>query len=377
MAQVRLLSIKRNPEHSYFYENEGATFDSNSNKVTGATGNEDKEISEKSREASEEKEKMPKKDLKHCEKEMSQKKDSTRRETDKNKQTNGNVNNTQFSNAAFEENVEVETEDEKIRQEVSQEITTLNSGSQGGPSTNMNNIVEETITAQGANQSEEAPPELSRHFKPSPGITEMEQGEFVEVEISEVTELDDMSEEVNGHAAVVGDASGPESPIVAATVQEVESGVDLENFFIEVYGESGLDGTEEKRRKSVRFQDPEATEKDSDSQTEVADKPDEDEEKITENNDHPVRLQPTEEIISKEHTSNVESCEVNWDEIFELCEKEGPDNSNAPQGEVVNHREDVVSNDIAPYEKHNEQHDDKERRKEKRKKGGLLKWCFS
>ena len=394
MTEVKLLSIKIKPEHAYFFENDGATFDSNSNKVTVTPSNNGRKMSKKDRKAAEkEQKKQQKKELEQRKKEMknsAKMKNSAQKteiqdnmKTDGTVKTNGNL--PQFSNPVFQDEVLGKDEDVNMKEDVpptsSLPEPTLSQNAQPGSSGIVVGVEEQPITRENSNQVQEAPRELFLNFKPKPEVTEIEQGQHVEVEISEVTEVEDMSGS-NG--------MGSESEITMAIIQEVESGLDLDSFFIEVYGETGGVKSSQEKRKSVRFEEPRNSEQDTDSKAEDNDG------KTTKNDNEDdvdefaeasgqCEKPQSDEHIDKELISNVESCEMNLDELFELCDKEDRKTSEAAQlevendantNEVGNHRIEIAS-DITPNGKPSEQKEETGSKTEKRKKGGLLKCCFS
>ena len=393
MTEVKLLSIKIKPEHAYFFENDGATFDSNSNKVTVAPSNNVRKMSKKDRKAAEkEQKKQQKKELEQRKKEMKKSakmKNSQKTEiqdsdmkTDESVKTNGEVNLPQFTNPVFQDEILGKDEDVNVKENVpptsSLPEPTRSQIAQPGSSGIVTGVEEQPVTRENFNPVQEAPRELLMNFKPKPEVTEIEQGQHVEVEISEVTE--DMSGS-NG--------MGSESEITMAIVQEVESGLDLDSFFIEVYGETGVKSSQEKR-KSVRFEEPRNSEQDTDSKAEDNDGKttkndnEDNEDGLAEASEQCEKPQ-SDEHIDKELINNVESCEMDLDELFELCDKEDRKTSEAQlevendanTSEVGNHRIEIASDDITPNGKPSKQKEETGSKTEKRKKGGLLKCCFS
>lgn len=374
MTEVKLLSIKIKPEHAYFFENDGATFaDSNSNKVTVTPSNNGRKMSKKERKAAEkEQKKLQKKELEQRKKEMKKSakmKNSQKTETEDNDmktektgEVNGEVNLPQFSNPVFQDETLGKDEDVNTKQNVPPTSSFPEASSQNGVVTD---VQEEAVTFEISNQAEEAPQELSLKFKPKPEVTEVEQGQHIEVEISEIEDMPGS----NG--------TGSEIEITMAYVQEVESGLDLDSFFIEVYNEPGVKPSQE-RRKSVRFEEPQTSEYDTDSKAEENENENE-EDKVAEASEQCEKPQ-SDERIDKELITNVESCEMDLDELFELCDKgearlEVENDVDISDG--GNHRTEIASDHITPNGKSSEQHEETGSKTEKRKKGGLLKCCFS
>lgn len=399
MTEVKLLSIKIKPEHAYFYENDGATFDSNGNNVVVSnkpSKNEQRKSKKLQKAAEKEQKKQQKKELKQRKQESrkSTKKNSSPKDenhevssnskSDKTAKENGEVNLPQFSNPVFYdgtlekpqevniqenasamysapeiigENVEPETSGENVEPETS--------GENVQPNSLVADAKEEAITCENAEQPEEEPRDISWQFKPNPQITTLEQGQHVEVEISEITELEDMPD---------GNGMSSETVIAVTIVQEVESGADLDSFFIEVYGEAGMKESKEKR-KIVRFEEPQPTEQETDNRTEDSD----DKTENADGEDEVIEVKreepPVDECVGDGRISNGDSChEIDLDQIFESCEKEAGPNTT----EVGNHRIEIAGDDVTLNGKPSGAgHEEIASKTEKRKKGGLLKCCFS
>ena len=361
--------------------------------MTVAPSNNGRKMSKKDRKAAEkEQKKQQKKELEQRKKEMKKSakmKNSQKTEiqdsdmkTDESVKTNGEVNLPQFTNPVFQDEILGKDEDVNVKENVpptsSLPEPTRSQIAQPGSSGIVTGVEEQPVTRENFNPVQEAPRELLMNFKPKPEVTEIEQGQHVEVEISEVTE--DMSGS-NG--------MGSESEITMAIVQEVESGLDLDSFFIEVYGETGVKSSQEKR-KSVRFEEPRNSEQDTDSKAEDNDGKttkndnEDNEDGLAEASEQCEKPQ-SDEHIDKELINNVESCEMDLDELFELCDKEDRKTSEAQlevendanTSEVGNHRIEIASDDITPNGKPSEQKEETGSKTEKRKKGGLLKCCFS
>jgi hypothetical protein len=485
MAQIKLLSIKRNEEASYFYESNGSpAFDSNKNEVVEdhAAPQKSKNVrrEEERKSKKEQKEKM--KELKQREKEKKKSLKSSRkkivgsvdtgRPSDREETTakgNGDINvNGGFQvsmdvgeaaknkndesldnhevggkeEESKEEHGEIKNEHEdasglhedltKEHEQVSDELSmkthehstreiTEQAISSDEPATSSEGhvdpemksesvlekpreVLEEVITADSAETSEEAPREMSQQpRKVNPGIVEPNAG-HVEIEISEVSEFE--AEPASGSNQVVvtqtlpqtsyyQSNAGIEGPILVATVQEVESGVDLDGIFAEC-GAPQDEEDKEERRKSVRFQE----------ETEEIGSESEDHEHasmnlggdFTDSNDDgsarpPRTLEPAVEVVSKEERSEVESC-TNLDEVFAASERKanatetvseesrvvvtkvnGSANVNGRTkvGNGGTNVDDLVEINL---NESNEHRNTAAKKKEKRKRGGLYRCCF-
>jgi hypothetical protein len=485
MAQIKLLSIKRNEEASYFYaeKNDSATLDSNRN-VEVQENHDAPHVSTKARK---EEERMSKKVQKQKIKEMKQREkekrkslinsrkeivgsvDTLKRGDPAETKINGgfqvgiNVNDAakNKSEESLNDNEEPREEPGEIRHEheeasnqhedlnkehelVSSELSitthdhstrenveipehatsskelaasgeTRASSSEGhadlesGSKSRLEKPreVEETITMQSAHSVEDAPTEIFHHPKINPAILESDGGQHLEIEISEVTDFDD---ETSGSDQVIvmqntstyQNTQVIEGEILVATVQQVESGLDLDDIFAECNGTPDEEDKEEKR-KSVRFQ--EETEEIGRSEEESNDH-----EHASINiggdftgtsDDDSVRppLEPAVEIVSKEERSKNESC-VDLDHVFAASEQEVSATETVPEqnhvgmvkvnGDTkvngstkVNGKTKVGNGDTKMDElveinlnESNENKNTATTKKEKRKKSGLIRCCF-
>ena len=495
MAQIKLLSIKRNEEASYFYESNGSpAFDSNKNEVV-----EDHAAPQKSKNVRREEERKSKKEQKEKMKELKQRekekkkslkssrkkivgsvdtgRPSDREETtakgngdinvnggfqvsmdvgeaaknkndesldnhevggkeEESKEEHGEIKNEHEDASGLHEDLTKEHEqvsDElsmKTREHSTREITeqaissdepeasgeTSATSSEGHVDPEMKSesvlekpreVLEEVITADSAETSEEAPREMSHQpRKVNPGIVEPNAG-HVEIEISEVSEFE--AEPASGSNQVVvtqtlpqtsyyQSNAGIEGPILVATVQEVESGVDLDGIFAEC-GAPQDEEDKEERRKSVRFQ--EETEEigsvgvESENHEHASMNLGGD---FTDSNDDgsarpPRTLEPAVEVVSKEERSEVESC-TNLDEVFAASERKanatetvseesrvvvtkvnGSANINGRTkvGNGGTNVDDLVEINL---NESNEHRNTAAKKKEKRKRGGLYRCCF-
>ena len=261
---------------------------------------------------------------------------------------------------------------------------------------------EETIRPEDAQTTQEAPPDSFFQPVASPGILEPTGGELVEIEISEVADVEvdpSSSDEV-----VVAPQDPPhvhsptgESEIIVSTVQHVESNVDVNSFFAEDHGPVDVVDKEE-ARKSVRFQDETEEIGCSDSETEDHEhaslnlggdftETDDSEQKRT--------LEPSIEIVEKEERQTVESC-VDLNNVFASSERLSNDTDEVSSKAERNHVAGLKLNGsakvngkatvegqtkMARFEEidlngSNEHKNTAERKKEKRKRSKLVRCCF-
>ena len=466
-GEIKLLSIKRNEEASYFYEDKlSTTFDSNKNEVVEVaegpklSKKERKEEERKSKKEKKQKtremkqrEKEKRKSLKNSRKEVVGSVDTSKPSYDMDIKTNGDVKiNGGFQvgmdvdktaknidgesssghkedskeNEEYKEELVVTTpeheaasnhhedlvhEGERVNEhELSTETHTTSSEEHVNLELSSENRVEETreieetITAATAQSSEEAPPEILPQPKVNPYVAEPAGGEHVEIEISEVTDLEADASNTNQvivmqtslHNSTHQNGMVSEGEIVVATVQQVESGVDLDEIFTECY-KPQCEVDKEERRKSVRFQ--EETEEIGDGEVESKDHEhaslnlggD-----FTDTTDDDSVEQPQTlpeaavEIASQEEQNKVESC-VDLDHIFASSEQEIDDETALEESldvEVVKvngdakvngktkvsytQRADFVEVSLKEWNEHD---NTTMKRKEKRKKGSFFKKC--
>lgn len=455
-GQIKLLSIKRNEEASYFYEDKlFGTVDLNKNEVAEVAENHKlskKERKEEERKSKKEKkqkmkemkerEKEKKKSLKNSRKEVVGSVDTSKSSYDTYIKTNGDVkfnggfqvgmdvdetakNNDEESSSDHEEDSKGNEESKEVHvittrehegasnhhedlvnegervseHELSTKTHTMSSEEHVNLEHNSENRgeetreIEETVTAVTAQSNEEAPPEILPQPKVNPYVVEPVGGEHVEIEISEVTDLEADASSSN---QVIVMQEGPhqnavvsEGEIVVATVQQVESGVDLDEIFIEV--------DKEEKRKSVRFQ--EETEEIGDGGFESKDH-----EHASLNlgadltgttDDDSVEQPQTSpeaavEIVSQEERNKVESS-VDLDQVFASAEQEIDDETALEESldvEVVKVNGDAKSNGKAKVSyteradfvevslnESNEHNNTAVKRKEKRKKGSVFRRC--
>ena len=506
MAQIKLLSIKRNEEASYFYESNGSpSLGSNKNEeVVEVEENHkalqnSKNVKKKEERASKKEQKQKMKELKQREKEKkkslknSRKKvvwsvDTGKSNDSANMKGNGDVNinggfqagvdtdetaknkneeslNNHEGDRSENEESEVEhsgtqsvheaasslhedlpKEDEQVSAEFSVkthneslvEVTapaiasdepdasgeTPTVSSKGYTDLELNSeshlekpreVKEEVITADSAEASHEAPQDVFFQPKANPGILEPAGGQHLEIEISEVTDLEAESASSSNQVVVVQTApqtssyqnnGANEGQILVATVQEVESSVDLDGIFAEC-GEPREEEDKEEKRKSVRFQD-ETEEIESEVHVhEPMDVESEDHEHasmnlggdFTESNDdgsaQPTKtLEPAVEVVSKEEQSQVESC-ADLDEVFAASEQEANDREAVSEesrvvvtkvngnskingktkvsvngGTNMDDMEEINLNEL------NEHKNTSPKKKEKKKRSGIYRCCF-
>ncbi|XP_028403160.1 glutamic acid-rich protein-like [Dendronephthya gigantea] len=260
-------------------------------------------------------------------------------------------------------------------------------------------VIEETIKPEDAESTEEAPPDSFSQPVVCPAFPEPTGGQHVEIEISEVGELDvdpSSSDEVvvspqdpfHGHPG--------EGEIVVSTVQIVESSVDVDSFFAEDYGP--LEQVEkEEARKSVRFQDETEEIGCSDGDTE-----DHEHASLnlggdfteTDDDDQKRKLEPAVEIVRKEERQTVESC-VDLDNVFAPSKRQSDDTEAVPSKAEGNHAGSKVNGsakvngkaagngrtNMGRFEEidlngSNEQKNTTVAKKEKRKRSRLMRCCF-
>ncbi|CAB3976808.1 Hypothetical predicted protein [Paramuricea clavata] len=498
MAGIKLLSIKRNEEASYFYENNvSTTLDSNRNEVVGVQENHKApQISKKSRKQDErrskkeekqkiketkQREKEKKKSLKNSRKEVVGSVDTARSSDRARIKTNGDVKsnggfqvgmdvgeaaenkNEQSLNAHEEdrneneedrneneeskeehdltirlEHEEASNQDEdlskehegvssehessiKIHESTQLEITAhVTSSEEPGVSGETHatssdrhadlelrseNCVEETITVDSVQTTEEAPKEFSHQPKVNPDIPEPTGGQHLEIEISDVTDLDadaSSSDQVivvqnNLQTSTYPSSPASEGQILVATVQQVESCVDLDGIFAECNAPTNEEDKEEKR-KSVRFQ--EETEEIGHGEVES-----EDHEHASMNLggdfsgttdddsvERPQTLQPAVDVVNKEEGRKVESC-VDLDHVFAPSEQASdietvPEENHVGVGKVngsakVNGKANLSNSgtktdDLVEIrlDESNEHTNTTRKKKEKRNRSGFRTCCF-
>lgn len=310
-GEIKLLSIKRNEEASYFYEDkDSTTLESNKNEVVKVeksrkapqlSKKERKEEERKSKKEKKQKmnemkqlEKEKKKSLKNSRKEVIGSVDTTRPSSNTVIKTNGDVkinggfqvgldvdetakNNEGESSSGHEDesnhHEDLVKEDERASEH---ELSTKTHTSSSVEEVNLEHsraeetkMIEDTITANVAETNEDAPPEILPQPRVSPYMVEPTGGEHVEIEISDVTDMDtdasssnqvvilqyssDASTHQNGVATHQNGVASEEGEIVFVTVEEVESAVDLDQIFTECDKPEGGEVEKEEKRKSVRF----------------------------------------------------------------------------------------------------------------------------
>mgnify|MGYP002803908683 CR=1 FL=1 len=505
MAQVRLLSIKRNEEASYFYESNGSTsLDSNKNEVVEVEENHtalqnSKNVKKREERASKKEQKQKIKELKQREKEKKKSVKTSRKKVmgsvDTSKSSDRmevNGNDDVNTNGGFQAGMDTDetaknknegslkdheadrNENEEWKQELSEtqsnhegasslhedlpkedkqvkdefsvkthdesfvEVTgpaiagdepdasreTPIMSSEGHTDRELNSeshlekpreVEEEVITADSAEASQEAPKDVFFQPKANPGIAEPAGGQHVEIEISEVTDLEPESASSSNQVVVMqtvpqtssyDNNAAIEGQILVATVQEVESSVDLDTIFAEC-GDQREEEDKEEKRKSVRFQDETEEIESEVDEHELLNVESEDHEHasmnlggdFTESTDddsaQPTKtLEPAVEVVSKEEQSKVESC-ANLDEVFAASEQETNDREavskesrvvmtkvngslkvsgktkvSANGGTNMDEMEEINLNEL------NEHKNIAPKKKEKKKRSGLYRCCF-
>lgn len=491
MAGIKLLSIKRNEEPPYFYENNvSTTLDSNRNEVVGVQENHKApQISKKARKEDErrskkgekqkiketkQREKEKKKSLKNSRKEVVGSVDTARPSDRARIKTNGDVK----SNGGFQVGMDVgeaaenkdeeslnaheedRNENEEYREEhdltirheqeeasnqdedlskehegvssehessikthesthveitahatsseepgVSGETHATSSDRHADLELRSENCVEETITVDSVQTTEEAPKEFSHQPKVNPDIPEPTGGQHLEIEISDVTDLDadaSSSDQVIVVQNSLQTSTYPSSPasedqILVATVQQVESCVDLDGIFAECNAPTNEEDKEEKR-KSVRFQ--EETEEIGHGEVESEDHEHTsmnlggDFSGTTDNDsvERPQTLQPAVEVVNKEEGRKVESS-VDLDHVFAPSEQANdietvPEENHVGVGKVngsakVNGKANLSNSgtktdDLVEIslDESNEHTNTTRKKKEKRKRSGFRTCCF-
>ena len=505
MAQIRLLSIKRNEEASYFYESNGSpSLDSNRNEVVEVEENHttfqnSKNVKKKEERVSKKEQKQKMKELKQCEKEKKKSLKTSRKkvvgsvdtgrssdcaemkgngdvhlnggfqagrdavETAENKNEEslndheGGRNESEESNDEHSEtqsehegassiHEDLPKEDEQVsgglsvkrRDESLVEVTghaiasdepdasrgTPIISSEGHTDPELDSeshlekpreVEEEVITADSAEASQEAPKDIFFLPKANPGIPEPAGGQHLEIEISEVTDLEAESASSSNQVVVMQTVPQTSSHhnnatieglILVATVQEVESCVDLDSIFTEC-GEPLEEEDKEERRKSVRFNDETEEIESVVHEHEPLNVESEDHEHasmnlggdFTDSTDddsaQPTKtLEPAAEVVSKEEQSKVESG-ANLDEVFAASEQEAIDREAVSEesrvvvtkvngSSKVNGKTKVSANgrtnmdDMEEIDLNelNEHKNTAPKRKEKKKRSGLYRCCF-
>ena len=403
MTEVKLLSIKRSEEASYFYENGATTaFDTNSNGTTPVEENPktSRQISKKERKDMEKQSKKEKKqkikEIKQREKEKRKSLKNSRKEVVGSVDTGGpsksaaakvngdvkvngglqvgmNSNEEEMKDdhdestgshdggkSEEEESREdsagivVKNEDSLKQEEVSdkhesstittttttittqEELTPGNVVMIAGKKTSSEQPeklreVEETIVPDEAKTTHETPADIFYQPTLSPHIPESTGSEHVEIEISEVTDFEANSSS-SGQVVVVEHIPQNnminEGQIHAVTVQQVESGVDLDTVFATC--DDVMEEEKEEKRKSVRFQ--EETEEITEREVEPTDHEHASYNfggDFTSSNDDASiepsqKLEPAIEVVSKEERKEVIAC-VNVDRVLASSEQETND----------------------------------------------------
>ena len=464
-GEIKLLSIKRNEEASYFYQDKVSTsLDSNKSKVVKVEESHKaprlskKERKEEERKTKKEKkqkinemkqlEKEKKKSLKNSRKEVIGSVDTTRPSSNTDIKTNGDVKITGGFQVwlDIDETAKNEGESSSVHEDKSShhedlvkederasehELSTKTHTSSSVEEVNLEHsraeetkVIEDTITANVAETNEDAPPEILPQPRVSPYMVEPTGGEHVEIEISDVTDMDtdaSSSNQVvillynsdtsthqngvathqNGVATHQNGVASDEGEIVFVTVEEVESAVDLDQIFAECDKPAGGEVEKEERRKSVRFS--EKTEEIGNCEVESKDHEhaslnlggDFTDSSDGDSAEQPQTSETVVEIVAKEEQNKVESCvdvdhvaflelendtETDLEENVVALVKVNGDTKANGKAKVNGHEAKISNTEMADFvevslNESNEQRNTAAKKKEKTKKGSVFKRC--